>query len=324
MPQVAVWLAVITLGTAFATWVARRYAMRGNLMDQPGERRSHHVATPRGGGIAIVLAVVVSGLYLGLRQASVDPLLIAFLPGLLIVAGIGWWDDHRPLSPWLRLAVQAVAALILGVGAGWQSGHWFPVLLAFGAAMVLVNVWNFMDGINGLAASQAALAALAYAGLLSGEWRWLALALLAGCLGFLPFNFPNARIFLGDVGSGALGYVLAGLIVAAIADNAPIATMPLLLLPLCAFLVDAGFTLSGRMLRREKWWTPHVGHLYQMGARRFGHTAVTSVYMAFGGISLLLSYTLSCETLPVTSAAVGVIYGVGGTLWFSLRRGWRG
>jgi UDP-N-acetylmuramyl pentapeptide phosphotransferase/UDP-N-acetylglucosamine-1-phosphate transferase len=247
---------------------------------------------------------------------------MGFLPGLLIVAGIGWWDDHRPLSPWLRLAVQAVAALMLAAGAALQGGHWFPGVAAFCAAMVLVNVWNFMDGINGLAVTQTALAALAYAGMLTGAWHWLALALLAGCLGFLPFNFPNARIFLGDVGSGALGYSLAGLIAAA-AIAMPTATTLLLLLPLCVFLIDAGFTLTGRMLRGEKWWTPHVGHLYQLAARRFGHTPVTLVYTAFGGVSLLLIYMLPTSPWFITAWVVLVSYVVAGVLWALLRRGWR-
>nr|WP_298133580.1 lipopolysaccharide biosynthesis protein [uncultured Pseudoxanthomonas sp.] len=322
MPNVYVWVGGLAAAAAVATWMARYYALRGNLMDQPGERRSHTVATPRGGGIAIVLVVACAGVYLMTRQASVDALWLGFLPGLLLVAGIGWWDDHRPLSPWLRLGVQAVAATMLAVGAGWQSGHWLPALLAFAAAMALVNVWNFMDGINGLAASQAALAALAYAGLLEGGWQWLALALLAGCLGFLPFNFPKARIFLGDVGSGALGFALAGLAVAAWVTR-PSSQAPLLLLPLCAFLIDAGFTLSGRMLRGERWWTPHVGHLYQMGARRWGHTSITVIYMAFGGISLLLSYAALQAGLAVTASVTIVVFGTGAALWFLLRRGWR-
>lgn len=322
MPSLVVWLALIASVTAAATWVARQYALRGNLMDQPGDRRSHHVATPRGGGISIVLVVLVAGCYLMSRDLSGRALWIGFLPGLLIVAGIGWWDDHRPLSPWLRLSVQAVAALMLAAGAGWQSGHWLPALLAFGTAMVLVNVWNFMDGINGLATTQAGLAAVAYGGLLAGEWRWLALALLAGCLGFLPFNFPKARIFLGDVGSGALGFMLAGLIAAAL-TTVPPATAPLLLIPLTAFLVDAGFTLAGRILRGERWWTPHVGHLYQRGSRRFGHTAVTLVYMAFGSISILLSVAWPLTTWAATIPMVALTYGVGGMLWVLLRRGWR-
>lgn len=322
MPNLHVWVGGLAAAAAVATWMARHYALRGNLIDQPGERRSHTVATPRGGGIAIVLVVACASVYLMTRQASVDALWLGFLPGLLLVAGIGWWDDHRPLSPWLRLGVQAVAATMLAVGAGLQSGHWLPALLAFAAAMALVNVWNFMDGINGLAASQAALAALAYAGLLDGGWQWLALALLAGCLGFLPFNFPKARIFLGDVGSGALGFALAALAAAAWATR-PSSQAPLLLLPLCAFLIDAGFTLSGRMLRGERWWTPHVGHLYQMGARRWGHTSITVIYMAFGGISLLLSYAALQADLAVTASVTVVIFGTGAALWFLLRRGWR-
>ena len=322
MRDLFVWLALPALGAAVATWWARRYALRGNLMDQPGERRSHAVATPRGGGIAIVLVVFAAGVYLAWQSASLSALWIGFLPGLLIVAGIGWWDDHRPLSPWLRLAVQAIAAAMLAVGVAWQSGHWLPAVIVFGSAMALVNVWNFMDGINGLATSQAAIAAVAYAGLLAGEWRWLALALLAGCLGFLPFNFPRARIFLGDVGSGALGYALAGLAAAALIALPPV-NAPLLLLPLCAFLVDAGFTLMGRMLRGERWWTPHVGHLYQQAARRYGHTAVTTVYMAFGGVSLLLSYALSGSVTSAPVLAFIMLYALGGALWFSLRRGWR-
>nr|WP_298125130.1 lipopolysaccharide biosynthesis protein [uncultured Pseudoxanthomonas sp.] len=323
MPSVPVWLLLLTAGTAVGTWLARRYALRGNLLDQPGERRSHDVATPRGGGIAIVAVLVAAGLYLALGPRAMDLLWWGFLPGLLIVAGVGWWDDHRPLSPWLRLAVQAVAALTLAAGAGGQSGQLLPAILAFGTAMVLVNVWNFMDGINGLATSQAALAALAYAGLLVGGWHWLAFALLAACIGFLPFNFPRARIFLGDVGSGALGYALAGLATAAYLILPPVSA-PLLLLPLSAFLVDAGFTLSGRMLRGEQWWTPHVGHLYQIGARRFGHAAITVIYAMFGGVTLLLTYGLPEAGLAATLGAAIAIYGSGWALWFVLRRGWRG
>jgi UDP-N-acetylmuramyl pentapeptide phosphotransferase/UDP-N-acetylglucosamine-1-phosphate transferase len=322
MPSLPVWLLLLAAAAAVGTWLARRYALRGNLMDQPGERRSHSVATPRGGGIAIVAVLVAAGLYLALIPEAMDVLWLGFVPGLLIVAGIGWWDDHRPLSPWLRLAVQAVAALSLAAAAGWQSGQWLPAVAAFGMTMVLVNVWNFMDGINGLAASQAALAALAYAGLLVGAWHWLALALLAACVGFLPFNFPRAWIFLGDVGSGALGYALAGLATAAFLAL-PSASVPLLLLPLCAFLVDAGFTLLGRMLRGEQWWTPHVSHLYQIGARRLGHAAVTVIYMVFGGVTLLLIYGMPRTTVVATLGAVIAVYGFGGALWVLLRRGWR-
>ena len=99
---------------------------------------------------------------------------------------------------------------------------------------------------------------------------------------------------------------------------------PVLLLPVTAFLVDAGFTLLGRLLLGEAWWNPQVSHLYQMGARRYGHTPVTVIYAAFGGVTLLLTCALSQATLGVALAVTIAAYGVCGALWFSLRRGWRG
>src|SRR5690349_3648891 len=104
------WLVVhFCIGVA-GTWLARRYALMRSLIDQPGERRSHSVATPRGGGIAIVISLLVAAVALGVRQPEQAPLMLAFGIGLLMVAGIGWVDDHRPLSPWIRLGVHALAS----------------------------------------------------------------------------------------------------------------------------------------------------------------------------------------------------------------------
>ena len=324
MPALPVWLLLHFAGAAVGTWLARRYALKGDLVDQPGERRSHTVPTPRGGGIAIVAMVLTASAILGLQSAGDHWLLWGFAPGLLMVAGIGWWDDHRPLSPGLRLGVHAVAGALLALGIWSATGDAVLAVVAFLLAMGLVNVWNFMDGINGLAASQALLAALAYAALMpgGGGLPWLAWGLFAACAGFLPFNFPRARIFLGDVGSGALGYVLAALAATSMAAS-PRDGMPLVLLPLCLFLVDAGFTLAWRMLRGEHWWTPHVSHLYQQAARRWGHTTVTVIYSVFGSVTLLLSFMLSNTALETTAMVVAGTYGVGGMLWVLLRRGWR-
>ena len=195
------WLVLhFCIGVA-GTWLARRYALKQALIDEPGERRSHSVATPRGGGIAIVISLLVAALALGIRQPPIAPLMLAFGTGLLLVAGIGWFDDHRPLSPWVRLAVHIVAAglFAFAVGDVFQS-VWLGAC-AFVATLVLTNVWNFMDGINGIAAGQALVAALGLAWMAGGSWGLLALALAAACAGFLPFNFPRARIFMG-IGAG--------------------------------------------------------------------------------------------------------------------------
>ncbi|HET7127225.1 MAG TPA: lipopolysaccharide biosynthesis protein, partial [Lysobacter sp.] len=107
-------LAHVAIG-AFGTLLARHYALRRNLIDQPGERRSHHVATPRGGGIAIVASALLAFAWMSSTRSLPMPVLAATAIGLVLVAGIGWFDDHRPLSPWLRLAIHAVAAALISV-----------------------------------------------------------------------------------------------------------------------------------------------------------------------------------------------------------------
>ncbi|MCW5580868.1 MAG: hypothetical protein KIS72_05995 [Luteimonas sp.] len=263
------------------TWLAIRYALHRNLLDQPGERRSHRVATPRGGGISIVIAMLAALATLAFRQPQAVAAIACAALGLVAVATVGWIDDHRPLSSWLRLGVHALAGVALAWAIRLSGGDWPEAAQAFLAAVVLTNVWNFMDGINGLAASQAALVAAAWA-LFAGQGpvAWLGLALAAAACGFLPFNLPRARIFLGDVGSGALGYALAGLLALAALGVDPSRRI-LLTLPLLPFLIDASLTLSVRILRGEAWWQAHVQHAYQAWSRVLGrHQPVTAAYAA--------------------------------------------
>ena len=212
--------------------------------------------------------------------------------GLVLVAAIGWLDDHRPLSPWPRLAVHAGAAALVGIACVLSGRGGGSALFAFATVMVLVNVWNFMDGIDGLAASQALLVATSWALLGWPEGSaWMLLAVAAACLGFLPFNLPSARIFLGDVGSGSIGYLLA---VGLLRLPPAASRWPWLAwLPLSAFLVDAGRTLAMRMIQRERWWTPHLHHAYQRwAARSRSHGAVTmgyALWTAAAGATMVLA-----------------------------------
>lgn len=303
---------------AVGTWLARWYALRNQLIDQPGERRSHSVATPRGGGIALVISLLVATLALAVRLPAQAPLLAAFGLGLALVAGVGLIDDHRPLSARLRLGVHALAAAILAYAVWHVLGAPWLALGAFVAALVLTNVCNFMDGINGLAASQAALIALALGWLAGAPGLWLGLALAAACLGFLPFNFPRARIFMGDVGSGALGFALAGLAVFAAAGLG--SRSAVVLMPLSAFLIDAGLTLLRRMLRRESWWTAHSQHTYQAWARRVGHTKVTIAY-AIHTLAAVLSLPILLRMgMAFMLCTVLAWYMSGAFLWWRLQR----
>jgi len=292
-------LAVVA-ATAFAISCAGTRALvtllrREAVLDRPNERSSHAVPTPRGGGIALIgaIAIVWIGLCaVGILQ-SVSLVVIAAMIGL---AAISWIDDLRGLSPGLRLLAQFVAVAagiwVLPPGAifqGWLS----PSLDAIAAALLWVwfaNLFNFMDGIDGIAGSEAtaiglglvlvALVGVADAGRplaryvgVAGdlEVAMPAAAITAASVGFLVWNWTPARIFMGDVGSVPLGYVLGfQLYTLALRGHWQAA----LILP-AYFLADATLTLLRRMLRGERVWQAHREHFYQRAVQRgLGHDAV--------------------------------------------------
>lgn len=309
------WLALYALIGVAGTLAAWRYALSRDLLDHPGERRSHAHATPRGGGIGIVVAVLAAMALIALRLPQQAWLMLAAGVGLLLVAAIGWFDDHRPLSPWSRLLVHALAAALLALAFVQAGGATVAGLALFALTITLVNIWNFMDGIDGIATSQAVIVAMAYAWL-SGDpaATWLALALAAAGLGFLPFNLPRARIFLGDVGSGAIGYVLAVVVALALLRAGPtrIEAWILLLLPPSAFLLDTALTLALRILRGEQWWTAHVGHGYQRLARLWRrHWPVTWAYALWAIAGSGLAFSLQSRE-PAFIIAAGVAWYLGG------------
>lgn len=317
------WVAVHLAVAAAGTWLARRYAIRRALIDHPGDRRSHHVPTPRGGGLGIAAALLLALAWLAWALPAWRTVLLGAAGGLALVAGIGLADDHRPLPATLRLLVHALAAALLG-GALWlQGASAWHCLAAAALALVLVNAWNFMDGIDGLAASQAALAALGYALLADGAAAWLAAALLAAAAGFLPFNFPRARVFMGDVGSCALGYGLACVVALALREEA-IGKAPLLLLPLLAFLLDSGFTLFSRILNKERWWQAHAQHAYQHWARRAGHAAPVAGYAAWTVLAVAAMLGFRQGDAGAAMALLGIGTAAGFVAWSLLRQGSKG
>src|SRR5690606_10848480 len=289
------------------------------LVDQPGARRSHAEPTPRGGGIGIAFACLLAMLAIAFDAPDPSPWMAATC-GLLLVAAIGWWDDHRPLPAWPRLLAHALAAACLAWALHRQGAGPLAVAAAFALVLVMINAWNFMDGINGLAASQALLCALGYAVVLGDGWRLLALTVAAACLGFLPFNFPRARVFLGDVGSGALGYLVAALVAAGFASRPPQA-WPLLLLPPLAMLADAGLTLLWRAFRGDRWWQPHVQHAYQRWSRRQGHARVAAAFAGwtFAAVALMLQALHWPAHLALGAALAGLLASAGAWRWLHLR-----
>lgn len=308
------WLIPLVLLASFLlTGLIRRLAMRVALLDIPNQRSSHSAPTPRGGGVAIVAAFLagVAGLALiSPAEARAFPLLLLLTS--FLVAGIGFWDDLRQLSARHRILVHFLAATLLVWGLGREglvappAGQFALVPLFGGLLLVLAVVWalnlfNFMDGIDGLAGSEAAFVAAGAALLLAlaggSRETTLLLVLAAGCLGFLVWNWPPAKIFMGDVGSGFLGFVLAAL---ALRTSVFRHDLPLgcwLILP-GVFLADATFTLLRRMVRRERWYDAHRSHAYQQAAGITGrHRPVTLTVLAIN-LFWLLPLSVLCVILP--------------------------
>ena len=262
---------------------------RASVLDQPNERSSHEIPTPRGGGIAVVGASLAG--WLALVAAGAAPLsLLAVIAGAAMLAMICWLDDLRGLSPAVRFGAQC-AAVALGVVAALPDGAvfqgWLPAGLDRAAAAFLwvwfVNLYNFMDGIDGLAGSEAAaigVGLLLFAVVGAGQNPGLAAlsaAIVAAAGGFLVWNWAPGRIFLGDVGSVPLGYLLGFLLL----DQAARGRWKLALILPLYFLADATITLLRRLARRERIWEPHRRHFYQGAVQRgFGHAAIVERVIA--------------------------------------------
>lgn len=282
--------------TAVLTCVVRRYAISQSLFDIPNARSSHEVPTPRGGGVAMVLVFFALSTLLAPWVGVPIEALVAVLGGGVLVAAVGYRDDHGDVpARWRLLAHFVAAALALGALGGLPPlpfGGWALDMgllgYAVGAIFVvwLLNLYNFMDGIDGIAGVELVTVAVGAALLLlwSGEAvaaGWL--LLLAACgLGFLVWNWPPAKIFMGDAGSGFLGFVLAAFAIwTGGADGIGLWAWLILL---GAFLVDATWTLIRRVLHGQKFYEAHRIHAYQYAARRYGaHKPVT---VAVGLINL--------------------------------------
>ena len=265
-----------------ATRVLIGMLQRGAVLDLPNARSSHVVPTPRGGGIAVIGTIVLA--WLVLWAQGIVPMASAVIAlAAAALAVVSWIDDLRGLSPGVRLLVQfaAVAAGMLVLPDGRLFQGWLPPSLDVIAGALIwvwfVNLFNFMDGIDGIDGAEAAAIGLgivlvaSVGGAIDLGLAAPAVAVAAASLGFLVWNWAPARIFLGDVGSVPLGYLL-GFLLLELARRGQWAAA--LILPLY-FLADASLTLLRRLLRGERVWQAHREHFYQRAVQRgLSHAAV--------------------------------------------------
>ncbi len=304
------------LGVVFVA-VVRRYALRSAILDRPNPRSSHADPTPRGGGLGLILAVLSAWL-LGVWVS--DPAVWVALLGIGIVAVVGWMDDRISGSVSGRLKAQLIGSLCL-LPLALQPVP-VPTWMNWGAAVWWVfwgvsapNVVNFMDGIDGLIGSQMLLFGvhLALLGGDSGLARPLGLALAGACAGFLVWNWAPARIFMGDVGSGALGLtvVLGGILLLREGRVGLVASF----LPLYPLFLDATATLLRRAARGERLTDAHRQHLYQRLANGgWGHARVALLYAVCAALGVVVAQTGRYPLWPAVLLAYAVLILAGGVL----------
>lgn len=311
-------------GLALLSAATVRLMIAARLMDRPDGRKAHDRPTPKGGGIGIVAAFLVGigVLYQFAEFARLaDPYFRGVIEASLAIAVVAFLDDVYDWNFSVKLGAQVLAALV-AVGSGlYVQGYHVPYIgtLAGGwlAAPVTVfwllfatNAMNFIDGLDGLAGGVAFIAAAFLAGIAATHDGWFAYAasllLAAGIAGFLPFNFPRARIFMGDVGSQFCGFMLA--VLAVVASRFQGLELSFLLMPmlLSGVLFDVAFTLLRRAVAGERLTAPHRGHLYQV-AQRSGvlAPAVALVHWGFavyGGLCCLVFIAAPSEWKPLVPA----------------------
>lgn len=297
--------AIFIFAAAILSWLlasrVRLYAL-DRLLDIPNERSSHSVPTPRGGGLAIAVTAL-GGIILAAMWTWIDwNLAMALTGGGFMIAAVGWIDDHRDLPALVRFAVQFLSA---GWAMFWLGG--LPALtvgstqLSLGIAGIplgvigivwAINLYNFVDGIDGLAAGEAVttgiiggliLLAMGHYGL-----AMISLLIAAANAGFLPLNWAPAKLFMGDVGSGMLGYLFAVLAIAS--ENAGAVPLLIWVLLLGAFVFDATVTLCRRVAHGERWYHAHHSHAYQrMVQAGRSHAQVSSMILAINFVLAALA-----------------------------------
>ncbi len=308
-----------TLSSFVVTWMLVPILKQRGVLDVPNERSSHVTPTPRGGGIGILVGFV-TGLAVANGLGTTPE--IDILLGMGIMAAIGLADDYLGgLLAGLRLLLQILAASIvvyrsgsmellplpepLDLSLGWVSAP-FTVLWIVGYA----NIYNFLDGIDGLAGLQGLIAGLAVAASAPAETGVMGLAMAGGCAGFLVSNWHPAKIFMGDVGSGAIGFMFGALPVT-LGDGLSTSRMAFSIsIFLWFFLSDGSFTIFCRLLRGEKLWQAHRSHLYQRLVRTGLSHARVSATVGVGSLLLSIPAVLAMRERSVIASWLTLLLAV--------------
>lgn len=277
------------------TWLIKRFYEKRKILDIPNERSSHSKAVPRGGGLAIVLTWYAGITAFYLLNLIDKNLYFAFLCGILL-ASVSFLDDIRSLSPLIRLVAQSLSVALALLFLGGIQQFWLfeniqiPLILLYPSVVLgmiwFINLYNFLDGIDGYASIEAITMAVAFY-LFTGQS--LTFILMASVLGFLIWNWPKAKIFMGDVGSTQLGFIIV--ILGIYFHNQNQLSIINWLILTAPFWFDATLTLFRRVRNKEKLSQAHKKHIYQRLVQSgFSHLKVDILLTIFNLIIISLVY----------------------------------
>lgn len=273
--NIIIYTSGIFIFSIMTTGILRKYSLRNSILDIPNERSAHSLPMPRGGGLSISLAVLLSAVFLFYLQLLPLNIAIAFSGGGILVTVTGWLDDHMDIPEIWKALSYTIAAIwtvfwldgldTLRFGVNVITMHVAGSLFAVLGLAWLINLYNFMDGTDALAAAQA-ICTGTFSGMLfmfSGrqDLAIMCFVITAASAGFLYWNWPPAKIFMGDAGSCLIGFSFGLLAIVGEKSGA----LPILVwfILLSIFICDATLTLFMRIINKEKWYTAHRSHAYQ-------------------------------------------------------------
>ena len=280
------------------------FTIKKNILDIPNDRSSHDTPTPRGGGLSISLSIIVCVIYIIIREGTTVPYIPLLGLGVLIISIIGILDDVKNLSAATRAFLYLTTSSIVILSVTKFTFISLQEIVFISVAILgvtwLTNLYNFMDGADAIAGIQAIAAAFP-AGIFlyllnEQEIALLCFTLVASTIGFLVLNWPPAKIFMGDVGSCALGFVFGGLIFINYLQNS--LSIYIWLVLLSFFIVDATLTLFKRIFNREKWYQAHRSHAYQRYLQ-MGHShKQLAIFVSLFSVVILWPATFFVYKIP--------------------------
>ena len=309
----------VFIASILLSWVltsrVRQYALAQDLLDIPNDRSSHTVATPRGGGLAIIVVLMLSGVIsLFLPWAPID-VVTCILLTTLAFSLLGWQDDKHDLPVSVRFIIQL---LVAALASGWLflvNAPGWPISFTLIATLMLSTIWivwmanlyNFMDGIDGISAVESLVlgATTSYWFAITGaaSMAIICIAVAGAAVGFLRWNWSPAKIFMGDVGSLGLGAFFA--IIAIIGSTGVGIPFLSFLILYAVYLADSSITLMYRIIKKEKWWQAHRSHFYQRAVQSgWSHAQVSLSVMVINIIFALLASLLMLGMVKASTAIV--------------------